>query len=436
MFCGQSWSTVTPFPEQLSFGFSFNLGVPLGSGDFVQFKFLDNSYVGRIVAVEPDDMTYSNNVVVNYWPKLSELVAAELTDINCLNPVEHNYIIGMDEVLWSNLLLKIDIEDISEIAFVFHAKSIQSGQFCVNGMKHSFVVRYRIWYYHPPGEESPNSHYGLVSSLKDNKFCPFPTNLVIDSYPSRVFMFLNVIKNSVNSILYSKGKHKKLSTFVEMYISRDTWGYIHRQLACSTEIIQMKKKRSLRVRHNYFHDLSMSSSQVLSKKETFVAKTSEQQSFIRSIFGKSFLLGVRKRPSFKSYGKKPGLLSIGDEVNVVGNNFSSLNQSNRPNGNMVSFSFDNISGKLRICIQFTRYVLDDSETSQRILESLRNKVNDSYNEELTKISVGDCFIRKGLLWKVSEMSSDSMYKCTLIDGSRNKKFSETELLLLLSNSNN
>ena len=257
----------------------------------------------------------------------------------------------------------IRIGSILDIAFVFHIQTLESKLPNCAGMTRVFFVRY---FY----------DNGLVE-LHSNDHAPF-SQVIIDSYPSRIWYTIADVKEKVEKCLNDKRQYQMCKKMQSTPCSLEAWTFLAINLVRGGAIVIQFSRR---ITKKHLHcDLSLSTS---TEKQPFTLiriDSCQSMSCARNIFGLTFGIGVRNRPPNK--GEDPVRLHYGDVINVV--DVASNNYDNVPDvrperrnefvsSQGVDFIYDKLLRLLKIRVRYSKSNANNPLVKEALhLSNLRN----------------------------------------------------------------
>jgi hypothetical protein len=394
--------------ESTGIALSSLLGCCLVVGDFIQFKEGEAICVGRIHTIN------GLNAQVNCWMFVNNLLPEEQAMVGTINANTHRSVMGMEEVVQTNCFVDIDIAvDVVGHAFVFHFDSIQDARHPVNGISDAFATRFRLnkISYDVPGD---------VTSFSDMDHKPF-SNGCHSSSGEILYDGLMLVVSLMREILYTKRQFQPFRNSKKTVLPRAVWEYICHKLV---NIVTCSTKERSRVRRQFFQNLALNKTHETHLISSLVVNSIDGFDAIRSIFGRTFGLGVRKNFSDIN-GVGDACLTLGDIVNAVG--FSVLKDYtysttanndrsdvfngllDRPNGNEITMRYDGTTKLYTLTVAFCRIVVrGDSDESKALIGHIDNTI---YQEMFGIVSVGERFLIGHKTYVVLKKMADGTYDC-------------------------
>jgi hypothetical protein len=194
----------------------------------------------------------------------------------------------------------ISVNSVKDIAFVFHLDVLEYELPNCGGMSRVLYTRFQY------ADENR-----LLAVSCHNHF-PF-SNIVPESFPSRIWNSILDVKEKVEKCLNDPKQYQLCKKTSSFKLSLESWSYIFRILASSGAVVVDHQRNFM---HKYMQcDLSMCSRR--SKQHINLLRLDSNLSLTatRSLFGRSFGIGVRNRPPKK--GEPPISLHVADAVNIV-----------------------------------------------------------------------------------------------------------------------
>jgi hypothetical protein len=191
----------------------------------------------------------------------------------------------------------LEISSVVDVAFVFHAQTLENHWVNCAGMDKVRFTRFLI-----------DSNNCLVE-IHPNDYLPFRLN-VPESYPSRLWYSIIMLKEKLSGILNQKAQQRKAS--LNLFFPLESWTYLCRQflpILLSIDFIKVKSKPY------QYCDLSLitkSSAVQFSMLRTSNPCIIERA---RKIFGVTCGIGCRNLPPSK--GEVVRKIQHGDNINVV-----------------------------------------------------------------------------------------------------------------------
>jgi hypothetical protein len=107
----------------------------------------------------------------------------------------------------------INVCDVRDVAFVFHAKALENDFVNCAGMSRVFYTRYRLL-------------NGVLSAVDHHVFLPF-SRVCVESYPSRLWYFILEVKSVVDKLLHDPKQYQSCKKMAVMACSVECWTYLH-----------------------------------------------------------------------------------------------------------------------------------------------------------------------------------------------------------------
>lgn len=198
---------------------------------------------------------------------------------------------------------------------------------------------------------------GLVE-LHSNDHAPF-SQVIIDSYPSRIWYTIADVKEKVEKCLNDKRQYQMCKKMQSTPCSLEAWTFLAINLVRGGAIVVQFSRR---ITKKHLHcDLSLSTS---TEKQPFTLiriDSCQSMSCARNIFGLTFGIGVRNRPPNK--GEDPVRLHYGDVINfvdVASNNYDNVPDVRPERRNEfvssqgVDFIYDKLLRLLKIRVRYSK----------------------------------------------------------------------------------
>ena len=335
-------------------------------GTIVTFKTNDqDKKIGRFIGVASkkldippserlqfDDHTIYPLLLINIFTKKEDLPRST-TYPTILHDISFQ---GIPELVVTNGIMWIKIQNIIQITFVFSFNKIRSPQFDCYGMNNCFVVQYFF-----------NYSTNLVSLIDSNTFYSFPYEVpnflrfFSLCYVQDIWNGIDAIKVEFRKILcrtaLSQGNSCKKTCKIN--VSRGVWSYINdfaRQNGLQVHCSSHTKKDFRLLKGMRSH----SRRQIIST-ELISFDTIAKIEVLTSIFGPFSWIGVRKTsPPLKSTYtcQNPNPTLYGDTLNVV--DVSENTPNLKSSRDRVDLSFDGFQLKILLC--YSKHVLNDVKT--------------------------------------------------------------------------
>ncbi len=177
---------------------------------------------------------------------------------------------------------QINAQDVVDVAFVFTPEVLQHFWTDVAGMKQVFFTRV------------PNH-------------APF-SPIVVDSYPSRIWFSLLIVKDIVRRILSSKRQYQICKGSTSTMFSLEAWKYLCQKFPSS----QFQKRQT---KIYQYSDLSLESKSSIRIVSMIRLMAPDTMNIARDVFGNTFGIGTRNLPPRKGMPRK--VLQMGNIMNVV-----------------------------------------------------------------------------------------------------------------------
>jgi hypothetical protein len=187
--------------------------------------------------------------------------------------------------------------DVRDIAFVFHVK--ENDFVNCAGMSRVFYTRYRL-------------QNGVLSAIDYNLFLPF-SRVCVESYPSRLWYFILVVKSVVDKLFHDPKQYQSCKKMAVMACSFECWTYLCFCFANSDAAFFSLTRNH--TEKNIHCDLSLSSSRTKKVLHFIRIDTELSLNVAHNLFGITFGLGVRNRAPRK--GEQPVTMHHGDGVNMI-----------------------------------------------------------------------------------------------------------------------
>jgi hypothetical protein len=286
-------------------------------------------------------------------------------------------------------LALINVRDVKDLAFVFHADTLEKQYVNCAGMTRVYFTRYRF------------HHDGRPELIDCRVHAPFSSTYV-ESYPSRIWFFLLEVKHVMEKMLNDAKQFQPCRKMTTMKCSLECWHYFT-QCMCSSDAVFSHYRRNHT--DKFLHcDLSLSSCST--KKELNLVRIDSSRSMrcARNLFGTTFGIGIRNRAPRR--GERPVLLHHGDVVNLVDVAGDGMLQVNRleefvPHPG-IDFLYDSSSRLLKIRVRYSRFLAESNCVSETL--QLSNPVHHRVERQnhLNDASVipGTFFRREGAVVEV------------------------------------
>lgn len=402
-----NWNFTSPH-RPTDVALSSSLGCCFIVGDFIRYKLGEAIFIGRIHEIS------GSKAQVNCWAYFHHLLPAEQAMIGTVNANTHRSVMGMEEVVQTNGFVSLDIAiDVVGHAFVFHFDSIQDARHPVNGISDAFATRFQL-------KKTSYDVPGVVTNLLDIDHKPF-SNGCHSSSGEVVYDGIMLVVCLMRDILYTKRQLQPFHNTKKTVLPRATWEHICNKLV---NVVNCSTKERPRVRRQYFQNLSLNKTHETHKISSLEANDVEGFNATRTIFGRTFGLGVRKNFS-DMIGTNDACLTLGDIVNAVG--FSVLKDYkysapvddhsddvfkgllDRPNGNKIIMRYDNTTKLFTLTVAFCRVVIRaTSDESKSLMHHLDNTI---YQEMFGVVFVGERFIIGTKTYVVLNKLPDGTYHC-------------------------
>jgi hypothetical protein len=295
-------------------------------------------------------------------------------------------------------LCDISINDITDIAFVFHVDTLQRDFMNCAGMSRVYFTRYRC------------RRDGTLSYFHGQMHSPFSMS-TIESFPSRMWFFIMDVKANVEKMLNDTKQYQSCRKMVTMKCSLESWLFFCFMMTNSGAVIVNFNRRC--TEKNLHCDLSLSSSSNQKLLQIIRLDTEATLSWARGVFGTTFGIGTRNRAPKK--GDAPVTLHYGDMVNVAlvsdGNNPAAANRFHEfvatPG---IDFVFDQRTRSLKIRARYTcccSHSNDIAPTLREIFGNLPPRPQENPNL-LTCVVVGTFFMREDVLLEVLAIDGNNV----------------------------
>jgi hypothetical protein len=295
-------------------------------------------------------------------------------------------------------LVPISIYAIRDLAFVFHAVTLEKKLVNCAGMTRVFFTRYRLL-----GNRR-------VEAVDCQVHSPFSSTYV-ESYPSRMWYFLLEVKHVVEKMLNDPKQYQLCRKMSIVKCSYECWQYFRHCMMNSNAIfINFRRKQTDKLFHC---DLSLSS--VSSRKELELIRIENVESILcaRNVFGTTFGIGIRNRAPKK--GENPVTMHFGDVVNLVDvrgvDDVADINHVDEfvysPG---VDFIYDCSSRSLKIRVRYSRFLAQNNTvlaTLQVQNEQLPIRLQQN-DWDLNCVTPGTLFIRNGIVVEVVRVNQDNV----------------------------
>jgi hypothetical protein len=245
----------------------------------------------------------------------------------------------------------INVCNIIDVAFVFHANTLEKEYVNCAGMSRVFYTRYQLI----NGGLSATDHY---------RYLPF-SSIFVQSYPSRLWFFILEVKSKVEKLLHDSKQYQCCRKTVIMSCSHECWNYLHLCMANSNAIFFTFHRKST---EKCIHcDLALSSYTTIKILHVIHIDCEASLKCARRIFGLTFGLGIRNRAPRK--GDDPVTMHHGDIVNMIDttdNNFMNHTMKFIKN-QRVDFIYEAAKQEMKIRVNYGRFLAQN----QLVLEALR-----------------------------------------------------------------
>lgn len=316
----------------------------------------------------------------------------------------------------------IHVNDVKDIAFVFHVDTLEVDLPNCAGMCRVFYTRY---FY--------DDENGL--KLVDcRNHAPF-SNILPDSFPSRIWHSILDVKEKVEKCLNDPKQYQPCKKMVLFKFSLESWNYIVMNLTNSGAVIES-------VRRNYTRkymecDLTMSSRRIKQYFTLLRLDSSRSICSARALFGLTFGIGVRNRAPNK--GDPSVSLHHADIVNVADvasnlyDNIAIIGPDRRREFTYdqgIDFIFEQVTRTLKIRVRYSKV-----DAQREIVASTlrlnashlgnRNHVDNHPEHDLNgavnnislwaqHIAPGKCFELNGEMAEVNRVDDNIVF--VLVDG--------------------
>lgn len=246
----------------------------------------------------------NNGLRVTWWLTWEELVSQGNIEVS---PPLHVDLYGnllkcrmMEVVEDCSTVSLINVCDVRDLAFVFHANTLEEEFINCAGMTRVYYTRYRL---------CMNGSLAVI----DNRFhLPF-SKVCVESYPSRIWYFILEVKSNVEKLLNDSKQFQPCKKMVLMACSLECWQYLLFTMSnCGAIYFTFQRNHTDK---NFHCDLSLTSCRT--KKLLHLLRIDSQRSLncARNLFGLTFGIGIRNRAPRK--GEQAVTMHNGDVVNMV-----------------------------------------------------------------------------------------------------------------------
>jgi hypothetical protein len=337
----------------------------LSSGENVLLReplLLENgvfSNIGRILKVRVEDTSV---LQVQFFVRASQEQLACTENLPSLRPpASRTYIAYPPEVLLTHYVRWVRSRSVVSEAFVFPQSAIEDGTASISvGMSNAFILRYHTIL------DNPTAVAPVLLVLQgEGEFKTFPEH---DNFSKSRWHLVQRIGKSLVDGLCHMSLAARLSKSIKLVLSPEEWAYIMRRLGDSVNPIQRKGVSTVRVTRRW---ASREAIKHQSTKTVIRLDTSVQMARLKSVFGSTVTVGLRKVPpptpklrARDRYSHSATVMEDNDWVNTM----ASLPVAHEPPGipytnytkvRGIDFIYDPIACQLQLKIRFARLKSED-----------------------------------------------------------------------------
>ncbi len=332
------------------------------------------------------------HVKVSWWLTREELESQGI--VGTPSPVSNDGFINLvkcqvKEVFELASTVTLHVCYIVDLAFVFHAVTLEKQFLNCAGMERVFFIRYRF----------QDNRFSVVQVHQHSPF----SKAYAESYPSRMWHFVIEVKYTMEKMLNDPKQYQPCRKMATLKCSLECWQYFcHCMLNSNASYVNFLRKHTEKHMHC---DLSLSS--VTLKKYLQLIRIDSETSFrfARNLFGVTFGIGIRNRAPKR--GAEPVRMHFGDVVNMVD---VSAVDSNAVDDRVsefvrnpgIDFFYDSNARILKIRVRYCRFLAQ----SEGVLSMLQlNRVLPQRPEieaewSLNDVEPGTIFMRNGVVVEV------------------------------------
>jgi hypothetical protein len=380
-----------------------SLNAHITTGDFLAAEQEDGNVLSvcRVISV-----LHPNVMRVTWWLKNEELSARQLQH---LPPVDVSY----------NNLRKCRIKEVTErvlaigtiqtcqvrdLAFVFHAVTLEHDIVNCAGMVNVFFTRFRY-----------DVNDNLVGINVGHHY-PF-SNAVVESFPCRIWWSILYVKESVMKLLCDRKQYQSMKKSVAFQFSLESWYYLKGHIHHCVTSNYYKNQT-----YKHVHcDLTVSSSSGRTMVTLVRIDSPDSMRSACNLFGITFGIGIRNKPPNKN--EAPRSIHFGDIANLVDVGLpenAALDHREREKefvaAQGIDFIYDDSSRTLKIRIRHSRVYAQNDSVSTKLnlnLDLLQHivdaaSVNNEGRRWRNQISPGTFFLRNGALMEVLRVDGDDV----------------------------
>ena len=137
----------------------------------------------------------------------------------------------------------IRAQDVSDLAFIFHADAVEDGTFDCIGMVRAFFVRFQV-----VGE--------TMQDIMRDEHMPFWSPSGIETYSSRIWHSISEIKNSARTLMCYRKQNQRCQRSAVLSLSLEAWMFISRH--CSGQNFSRYLEACPRTEKRFHVDFSLS----------------------------------------------------------------------------------------------------------------------------------------------------------------------------------
>lgn len=407
------------------------------SGDYIIVKIDNYDRACRVIDIRFD--CTPPKLFVQIW--LLELDAPTNVNLEPMNVVNDNKVMGMNGVICTNWTRWVLADSVKDFAYIFHRDNLNSGMHPnVHGMANSYYCRYKLF--------TSTMEYHTVSSYNANEHITFSHLISQDFLQSahhRIFIFLTEVKRNADSVLWTERKFcaaNGIGRSAPVLMNKECWDYFCRRLKNHSSFSEFSftPKQCQRTVRSYFYNLSSEAITFPVNVYCVEVDTKEQFSCLRSIFGTAFGYGVRRAKVTRSSGLAS--LSVYERINAVdffsdGSNEenTSQNEDDAPElNNKIVFIFNALSSILSVRYYY-RYMRVESSRGKALLGEIKHHLSQATNNDL--VMEQSTFMYDNILYRtLPYVQGSSTISCiNLFTGGDERIFSLAQVRELISEHN-
>ncbi len=370
----------------------------LHAGDFVLASPQEGAVplVGRIMGGST-----VNGIQVTWWLSRNELLqiagveAVPLLSAQTHRNVQLCKIVEVTERVLS--ISEISTNLVTDLAFVFHADTLENNLVDCAGMSRVFYTRYKY-----------DCNDNLMK-LRPCQVAPFSRFGLYDSYPCRIWHSVLDVKDLMRKALNDRRQFQGLRKSVSVRLPLESWYYLlHRFHVCRPIFVEYSRSQTEKRMHC---NLSLSSCSSRITLKLLRIDSIEAMLCARDIFGITFGVGIRNTPPKK--GERARSMHHGDVVNVV----HVAQNAEIPNAQRqrevsysegVDFIYNEVSRLLKVRVRYSRVLAQDTVVAATL--GLRQPVEPCNNVRF-EVSIGTMFTRGEELLTVVSVNGDDVRVC-------------------------